>query len=178
MFEFGPWGLGLLIAGVTVVGLEVLIPSAGLLTLVALLLLSTGGWFAAKTGGSDALIGYTIAALLLAPLSALASLKLLPRTPMGRRMILRGPSSGQDAAGRRATEDGLERLVGARGTAETALRPVGIGMLGGRRVDVVTRGMHLEAGTAIEVVRVEGNRVIVEAAANRPLRTVEAGESA
>ncbi len=178
MLEFGPWGLGLLIAGVTVVGLEVLIPSAGLLTLVALLLLSMGGWFAARTGGGDALIGYTIAALLLAPLSALASLKLLPRTPMGRRMILRGPSSSHDAAGRRATEEGLEGLAGARGTAETALRPVGIGMLGGRRVDVVTRGVHLDAGTAIEVIRVEGNRVIVEAAGDRPPRATAPGGTA
>jgi membrane-bound serine protease (ClpP class) len=178
MFSFGPIGLGLLLAGVTVIGLEVLIPSAGLLMLTALLLLSGGGWFAAREGGTDALIGYSISALVLSPLSALFSLKLLPHTPMGRRMILKGPGSGGPAGERRATEEGLDSLIGVRGTAATALRPVGVATLGGRRVDVVTRGLHVAAGAALQVVKVEGNRVIVEATAESPPRPVTPGEPA
>ncbi len=160
MFDFGLYAWALLGAGITVIVFEILFPSAGLLGLLAGTLLVTGGWFAARTGGASALIGYTLLALLLAPIAILFGLKVLPRTPMGRRMILKGPSFEQ----REATEDGLAMLVGQRGTAATTLRPAGIATIGERRVDVVTRGSHLPAGTAVRVVKVEGNRVIVEPA--------------
>ena len=52
--------------------------------------------------------------------------------------------------------------MGQRGAAVTPLRPAGIVMLRERRVDVVTRGEHLETGDPVVVVKVEGNRVIVE----------------
>lgn len=168
MFAFGTWGWSLLLAGVTVVGLEILIPSAGLLTLTALVLLAGGGWCSVQNGGTTALIGYTLTALVLGPCSALLALRVLPRTLMGKKMMLRGPSTAATAAERSATEEGLNELVGATGIAATPLRPAGIATLKERRVDVVSRGSHLEAGAPVRVVKVEGNRVIVEAAGDPP----------
>jgi membrane-bound serine protease (ClpP class) len=43
----------------------------------------------------------------------------------------------------------------------TPLRPAGRAQLGERAVDVVTEGGFVERGTAVEVVRVAGNRVVV-----------------
>lgn len=57
-------------------------------------------------------------------------------------------------------------LVGQRGNAETLLRPAGFARIGGKRVDVVTRGESIEAGAAVEVIQVEGSRVVVRAAAS------------
>ncbi len=54
-------------------------------------------------------------------------------------------------------------LVGATGTALTHLRPSGMALLQGRRVDVVTEGAMIERGTAIKVIGVEGLRVVVRA---------------
>jgi membrane-bound serine protease (ClpP class) len=54
-------------------------------------------------------------------------------------------------------------LVGQRGTAETLLRPAGYARIGGKRVDVVTRGESVEVGTTVEVIQVEGSRVVVKA---------------
>jgi membrane-bound serine protease (ClpP class) len=51
--------------------------------------------------------------------------------------------------------------VGARGTAATPLRPAGIAWLQGERVDVVSQGEYIEADMPIEVVRVDGNRIVV-----------------
>jgi membrane-bound serine protease (ClpP class) len=168
MFAFGTWGWSLLLAGVTVVGLEILIPSAGLLTLTALALLAGGGWCSVQHGGTSALIGYTLTALVLGPCSALMALRVLPKTPMGRKMMLRGPSTSASPAERSATEAGLSELVGTVGIATTSLRPVGIATLNERRVDVVSRGSHLDAGARVRVVKVEGNRVIVEPAGDLP----------
>lgn len=55
-------------------------------------------------------------------------------------------------------------LVGQRGTALSDLRPAGVARLDGRRVDVVTQGDYIRFGSDIEVLRVEGNRVVVRMA--------------
>ncbi|MSR46395.1 MAG: hypothetical protein EXS13_04935 [Planctomycetes bacterium] len=164
MFEFGIYGWSLLLAGVVVVVFEILFPSAGLLGLLAGSLLVGGGWFATKAGGTGALLGYTLVTLLLVPMAVFGAFRILPRTPMGRRMILKGPSFTE----RTATEEGLAALVGKTGIATTPLRPAGIATLGDRRVDVVTRGSHLAASSAVRVIKVEGNRVVVEAMGDPP----------
>lgn len=51
--------------------------------------------------------------------------------------------------------------VGAVGRALTPLRPSGTVEIGGMRVDAVSDGPFIAAGTAVEVVRVFGNRVTV-----------------
>jgi membrane-bound serine protease (ClpP class) len=52
-------------------------------------------------------------------------------------------------------------LLGQRGTANTDLRPAGIASIGENRVDVVTEGDFIARGSAIEVVQVEGSRIVV-----------------
>lgn len=51
--------------------------------------------------------------------------------------------------------------IGARGVAESDLRPSGKVLLQDRLRDVITEGDYVEAGSAVEVLRVEGNRIIV-----------------
>ena len=54
--------------------------------------------------------------------------------------------------------------TGKTGTACTALRPAGIAEIEGTRLNVVTEGGFVEAGSAIKVVSAEGNRIVVAAA--------------
>jgi membrane-bound serine protease (ClpP class) len=56
------------------------------------------------------------------------------------------------------------RWIGKRGTALSPLRPAGIAELESERVDVVSQGEYIEANTPIEVVRVDGNRIVVRRA--------------
>jgi membrane-bound serine protease (ClpP class) len=62
--------------------------------------------------------------------------------------------------------DDLTKLIGQTGTTATTLRPGGFANIGGERVDVVTNGELIEAGTPVEVVAVEGNRVQVRVRAD------------
>ncbi len=63
-----------------------------------------------------------------------------------------------------SAEDGsLESLVGQNGITITILRPSGIAKINGRRVDVTTENIVLEPNTPIQVVKVDANRVIVQA---------------
>ena len=53
-------------------------------------------------------------------------------------------------------------LIGLAGIAASYLRPAGVATLEGRRVDVLTEGDFVTAGSPIRVTRVEGARVFVE----------------
>ncbi|WP_444542855.1 NfeD family protein [Hymenobacter qilianensis] len=53
---------------------------------------------------------------------------------------------------------------GATGRALSALRPAGTVLFGEDRREAATRGEFLDAGTAVRVLRIEQNRIIVEQA--------------
>ena len=91
------------------------------------------------------------------PIILTFGIKLFPRTPLGRKITARG-FSFEDG---RAVDRRDEGLAGARGIVEAQLRPAGIARIDGRRVDVVSRGESIDAGTEVVVVEVSGNRVIV-----------------
>jgi membrane-bound serine protease (ClpP class) len=98
--------------------------------------------------------------LLLALLATAVLLRYLPRLPLARRLVLNtglGTGEGLDPL---ATTD--LRWLGKRGDTVSSLRPAGIAQFGGERVDVVSEGDFIAAGERIEVVRVDGNRIVVK----------------
>jgi len=58
-------------------------------------------------------------------------------------------------------DESLTAYVGKRGKALTILRPAGTAEIEGKRLDVVTLGEFIEANSGVEVVLVEGTRVVV-----------------
>jgi membrane-bound serine protease (ClpP class) len=179
-------GLALVLLGLALIALEVfVIPGfgvAGVLGLAALL----GGLFISMIGGQivtqQALIraGSTLAlALITIVAGAVALFWLLPRLPWLRGLILQTNLALPEGVGGRRTlvlagtldRDDLRNgarlaveqpaLFGAAGEALTDLRPGGFAQIGGRRVDVVTRGEYITAGEPIEVVADEGYRRVV-----------------
>ena len=55
----------------------------------------------------------------------------------------------------------LSDLKGKKGTSITALRPSGAARIENQRVDVVTEGGFVDVGATVEVILVEGPRVVV-----------------
>jgi membrane-bound serine protease (ClpP class) len=53
-------------------------------------------------------------------------------------------------------------LVGARGTAVTTLRPAGIGIFDGKRINVISRGTFIDKDASIVIAEANGNRIVVE----------------
>lgn len=53
-------------------------------------------------------------------------------------------------------------LQGKTGTASSYLRPAGVALIDGHRVDVLTQGEFIPEGTPVRVTRVEGARIFVE----------------
>jgi membrane-bound serine protease (ClpP class) len=107
-----------------------------------------------------AMLGVVVAAVLLQ--------RWLPRAPILSQMLLE-PPAGEEAEeiSRRESLVDLEGFVGTRGTATTQLTPGGKARFGDMLVNVITDGEVVERGTPIEVVEVQGNRVIVRAVEKR-----------
>jgi membrane-bound serine protease (ClpP class) len=55
-------------------------------------------------------------------------------------------------------------LIGRPATAHTDLRPSGTALVDGERLDVVTEGEYIKAGTALTIIRSDGYRHVVRAA--------------
>jgi membrane-bound serine protease (ClpP class) len=141
--------------------LELMVPSFGTLALASLACFGTA---VALAFGHSAEAGFVFTGIVVVgiPLGIWLGVKLFKKSPMGKRMILAGPTQnlGGGGAGFAAQAD----LAGKEGLASTVLRPSGIAEIAGRRVDVVAEGRFIEAGERIRVIKVEGNRVVVEPA--------------
>jgi len=83
-------------------------------------------------------------------------IKFFPKSPFGRQIILKN-----DAHDWHGFDPEQKKLVGAEGVSHTPLRPAGVAIINGRRLDVVTRGEQIAAAQPIRVIKVEGNRVVV-----------------
>jgi membrane-bound ClpP family serine protease len=89
----------------------------------------------------------------------------LPSIPYANRLVLSPPGEKEgteDATAASPTYESLAALLGAVGTAATMLRPAGMARFGDAYVDVVTEGGYVPAGARVQVIEIEGNRVVVK----------------
>jgi membrane-bound serine protease (ClpP class) len=163
--QLAGWGeLLLALGGIALLLAEVfLIPGfgfagiLGILALLAALVMSVVGSGATPEFFIFA-AGRIVLALLVALAASFAMLRFMPRTRFGRQLIL--------DTGLASEPDDELRWLGKRGRARSPLRPAGIAEIEGTRVDVVSEGDMIDAGTEIEVMRVEGNRIVVRRTTN------------
>lgn len=149
------------------------------LLIIAEFFLPTGGFLGAAAGA--ALIAAIVIAfshsvtagaslvlfvLVTTPLVLIGMLRAWPHTPIGRRMLNRRPGEATTEPPKRITSQGtpMEELVGNTGTAKTDLLPSGLVMIDGEKIDAVSTGMPIDAGTTIIVTSVEVGHVHVRAA--------------
>ena len=104
-------------------------------------------------------LGQVSLSILIAILAALFLLRYFQRLPFGKRLLLK--TSLLSKEGYASSPEGDKQWLGKRGTAATDLHPSGLAHLNGDRVDVVSDGDFINAGQAVEVVRVDGNRIVV-----------------
>lgn len=157
------WGAGLFAVSLVLVVLELLIPSGGIIAVTAIVVVIAGivAFFRESTMWGVSSIGV---ALVLTPIVVHYALKLMPHTPVGRRLIL--GQTDEDEQQRQALEerqrlDEEQALVGLTGVALTDLRPVGSAQIEGNRIEVLAEGGAISAGTPVRVTAVQGNVVKV-----------------
>jgi membrane-bound ClpP family serine protease len=161
--------------GLILIGLEIFVlPGFGvagvsgiILVLGSLGLVAYGHWpqssyewgaFGKKVGPFGlSLFGAVVAAVVLA--------RYLPQMPYVNRLILK--PQGEDGElpddfSSSPLHPDYSSLLGAMGVAATPLRPAGKAKFGEEFVDVIAEGSYVLPGTRVQVIEIEGNRVVVK----------------
>ena len=147
----------LLILGFGLVLVEMYIPGFGAPGILGILGLVAGIALFARSPVEALVITIVIVALLCIALSV--SIRSATKGRLSNsRLILHEVSVSE------VDEDDMHFFVGKTGVARTPLRPSGIAEFDGVRLNVVSDGEWIETGKPLQVVRVEGNRIVVGAA--------------
>jgi membrane-bound ClpP family serine protease len=154
------WSGLLLVVGLLLAVGEIFIPSVGLLGFLSVASMLAAIGLAFYTHGVGVGLLFLTVTAVAGPVTLMAALRVWPKTPMGRRLLLDVPREDEvlpDSPARRT----LRGLVGKMGTAHTLMLPSGVISIGGLSVDAVSEGPPIEPGTRIRVLDVHGNRVLV-----------------
>jgi len=93
---------------------------------------------------------------------ALFLMRFMSTMPMTRWLVLNEVQSHGPALKKSEEQDQSSSLAGSTGTAATDLKPSGSAVINENRVDVVSSGAFIDAGSEIIVTKHEGSRVVVE----------------
>jgi membrane-bound serine protease (ClpP class) len=154
------WAILLLMVGFGLAVMEVFIPSGGILGFLAICSVIAAITVGFMDGRTWVGFGILTAAVFGVPAAVILALRWWPKTPLGRRMLLRVPSDA-DVLPDGPRQQKLKQLVGRIGVAKSKMLPSGLVAVDGRKVDAVTEGMPIDMGTRVRVLQVHGNRVVV-----------------
>ncbi|MEQ8844921.1 MAG: NfeD family protein [Phycisphaerales bacterium] len=150
------WGLLLLGVAAFLGLMEIFVPSAGIIGIVALVVAIAGVvclWTYETAWGVTGMLGV----LVIAPTGTYFGFKVLPYTPIGKGLILSNPDpdSPEVAASSGAISQRMA-LVGQEGLAQTDLRPIGVVKIAGDRHDAVAESGYIAQGSTVKVVSADG----------------------
>ena len=155
------WSISLICIGMFVVLLELFVPSAGLLGVLAAVCLVAGIVIGFSTSVMTGVI-LLIMTMVIVPVMLGFMIKVWPSTPIGRRILIRPADSPDDVLPDSQYLNEIHEAVGQLGFAKTKMLPSGTVMVNGIKFDALSDGLPIDEGDAIKVVAVKGNRILVE----------------
>ena len=151
-------GLLLFLAGAALLLVEThFLPGHGYPAMAGLALIFVGMYFA--LGGTQAGAIYSAGGAMLTTIALVVAFFLyLPRSGVWKRL---GQPMRQTALGGYVSSADYTGYLGQIGVAATLLRPSGSAEFDGMRLSVVSEGEFIALGTAVQVVMVQGSRIVV-----------------
>jgi membrane-bound serine protease (ClpP class) len=169
--QFTILAIFLFLLGLVLLAVEVfVIPGFGftgvggvVLMFLGLLLMMLEHWPVEQEDWKDfgATFGTLAASAVLAVIGAFALTWSLPNVPILNRMILKPPTEEANPV-LSLSNSGAVELIGAIGVAVTPLRPSGKAQFGSQFHDVISDGDYVAPGGRVQVVEIEGMRVVVK----------------
>ena len=153
------WVSIVLLLSLTVLILEMFIPSGGILGIISAIGFLTSIVLAFQSFGQVFGLLYLVGLAIGLPFVFWGMIKYWPHTALGR-MMLNLPPPGTESE---PIHNPLEDLIGKKGTAKSKMLPSGAVVIEGRTYDAVAAGIAVDAGDCVEVSRVEGSRITVRA---------------
>ena len=150
----------LLIFGFCLLFMEIFVPG-GILGVIGTIMMGVAVWLCFDYGKSEG-FAVLLFCLIVTILTVYYIFKQFPNTAVGKWVLLADQVSKEKGYHSDSVMD--KNLLDKVGISESELRPSGIALLEGERYDVVTEGEFIESNTAIRVIRVDANRIVVEQA--------------
>ena len=144
------------LVGVLVIIAEIILPSGGLLSLLAAGLFGYSLYIVFMDISASAGVAFITADLILIPFLVYMGIKFLAKSPVTLRTRL----SKEDGVTSQSPDE--NDYLGSRGRSLTDLRPSGVALIDDERIDVVTRGEYIDKQVSIVVIGVRGNQIIVK----------------
>lgn len=157
----GMESVALFVAGIILLVLELFVPSYGILGILGAAGI-VGGIATAAYDSGDAVVSLLYAFGAAAVLGAIAGYSFRKRG-VWNKFILRESLTSEEGY---LPKEARTELEGKTGTAMTPLRPAGVVLIDGERIDAVSEGGFIEPGTRVRVSRAEGLRVVVKESKN------------
>ncbi len=150
----------LLAIGLLFVVLELFVPSAGILGVLAGVCLVASivvGFFHSFVAG----IVFLFVVVLALPVILALMIKIWPSTPIGRRILVKPPTK-EDVLPTGNFQNELKSAVGKIAVAKTKMLPSGIVVIDNKQFDAVCEGFAIEPGDKVRVVAARFNRLYVQ----------------
>jgi len=145
-----------LLLGMALIIVEVFLPGFGLPGISGIALVGVGVALVGIHFGAPMAVGVLL--VLIAVLAVLISWVL--------RQVVHGKTNTDlflKEKGKYELHEDMQVLVGKIGVTMSVLRPAGIGDFDGVRLNVVTEGGFIEKDVPIQIVRVDGSKIVVRA---------------
>jgi membrane-bound ClpP family serine protease len=154
------WSVLLLLAGITIVGIEMFVPSGGVLAVMAGLCF-VGSIVVAFMESLQTGVIMLGATTLAVPIVIAVAVQWWPHTPIGKRMLIQPPENPDELLPDNEEFRGLKALVGQRGRSTSKMLPGGTVKIDRRDYEAMTLGMPIDENVPVEVVEVRMNRLVV-----------------
>ncbi|MCA9221625.1 MAG: hypothetical protein KDA71_14940 [Planctomycetales bacterium] len=154
------WAVILLLVGLTLIVLELFVPSGGVIGVLSAAAI-LGAIVVAFSGGPKSGVAILIASLVIVPTLIAFMIRVWPETPLGRMILIRLPEDQDEVLPDSDYRRELKGLVGRIGRVRSPMRPSGLIEIDGRTYDATSPGLSLEVGEPIEVASLSMNRLVV-----------------
>lgn len=153
------WCFVLLAAGLSLMIIEFFVPSGGFLSVASGLAMIGSIVIAFSVSPRWGMLVAVLVAIIV-PISLSLTVRLWPRTPMGRSIIAHQPNDvlPDDAFHRK-----IKSLQGRVGVAITDMLPNGTIKIDGEKLDAVSSGGVIDRGQRVEVFRTDSGKLHVRA---------------
>lgn len=151
------WGtvITLTVAGLVLIAVDFYLPGFVLASIGILMMLGATALCYSAKGLVPAALLFAVEAVLGGS-TAYISINIIPKTALGRKMFLHHTQTDQ-----RAQAPVANNMIGKQGVAQTVLRPAGMAIIDGKRLDVLAESDMIAPGTLIQVIAVKENQIIV-----------------
>lgn len=153
----------LFVGGLILLLLEIfVIPGFGIAGVGGLATIGASIVYAFMNLSMEMAVMFSMSSVIVSTIVIWISLKTLPKTALGKSLIL--STEQKEDEGYDASDKSIQTLLGKTGEVMSPLRPSGSVLIEGGRVDVVSDGAFIQKGHKVKVVKIDGNRVVVEPA--------------